>query len=178
MSWHRTPKTAALHLNLGEAKRYCECVRGAGSCCARVGLRERQAGRGYDPCHAQYFLIFDVGDRRDDQANVFQEFHFAQGRILAQFGERDLPRKALERAQVGDHCFALRIVRIRIGIARDFRERVQRSLRRGVVTEHAIALPYQFELAQGIGSCSRAAPHLFSFHEERVPMVVVWVHAE
>ena len=97
-------------------------------------------------------------DRRNNQADVLQKFHFAQRRVVAQFGQRHLPRQPFERAQVGHHAFALRVVRIGIGIAGHFRQRVKRALRRRVVAEHAVALPHQLELAQGVRArCRRRA---------------------
>ena len=107
-----------------------------------------------------------------------REFQLAHGGIGAQFRETHLARQAFESAQVGDQTFAVVIVRIGIGIPRNFGQSVERALRRRVITKHAVTVPHQLELTQSVRACAGAPPHLFALYEKSVPVVGVRVHAE
>src|SRR5207249_6572240 len=46
------------------------------------------------------------------------------------------------------------------------------------VAQHAVAFAHLFERADGVRLGPRPMPHLFSFYEKRVPVIVVRVRAE
>src|ERR1700722_390611 len=128
--------------------------------------------------HAQDLLILDIGNRRNQQAHILQQFHFFQRRVGAHLGESHLARQPVKRAQVRDIIFAFRIIGIRVRIARHFGDGIQRTLRSRVVTEHPVTLADLFQSSDGILLAIRAVPHLLALHEECVPVVVVRVCAE
>src|SRR5713226_2130537 len=144
----------------------------------RTALGQRHAGRGHNPGHAHDLLILLIAERRDDEADVLEELHLAQGAVGAQLGERHMPRQALYGAQVRHQTLPIRVEWIGIGVASDFGERVEGALRRAVIAEHAIAAAHLLELPQRVGPLAGAAPHLLAFDEKRIPVVVVRVHTE
>src|SRR6266852_2733155 len=73
---------------------------------------------------------------------------------------------------------AVIIVRVRIGIASDFRDRIKGALRRRVVTEHAVAFLHLLQSAHRVRFGARPMPHLFPFNEKSVPVVMMRVGAE
>src|SRR5712692_7488889 len=146
--------------------------------CIGRKLGQRHAGRGHDTGHAHDLLIFLIAERRDDEADVLEELHLAQGAVGAQLGERHMPRQALYGAQVRHQTLPIRVEWIGIGVASDFGERVEGALRRAVIAEHAIAAAHLLELPQRVGPLAGATPHLLAFDEKRIPVVVVRVHTE
>src|SRR5215467_6643019 len=58
---------------------------------------ERDAWRCDNPRHSQDLLIFDVVDRGDDQAHIFQEFHLAQSLAAAQLSQGNLAGEFFKR---------------------------------------------------------------------------------
>jgi len=109
--------------------------------------------------------ILFLTHRRNNQPDVLQEFHLAQGGIGAKVGESDLARQAFQGPQIGHQALIFRIVRIGIRIAGNFRKRVQRALGRGMIAEHAIAAAHLFELSQSVLPAAGAAPHLFTLNK-------------
>jgi hypothetical protein len=100
---------------------------------------QRNAGGSHDAGHAQDLGIFFVGERADSEARILQKFYFAQQTIFAQLNQRHLARQPLDRAQIHHHLFRIVIVRVGIGIAAHFRQRVHRMLRLAVVAKRAVA---------------------------------------
>src|SRR5579871_155627 len=151
------------------------CPRETGQAPGDSDLRKRNSGLRHNPGHAQNFLVFDVGNGRDDQPHIFQEFHFAQRGIGSQFSQRDLAGQLFKGAQIRDEIFPLAIMRVWVRIARDFRNRVERTVRRGMVAEYAVTLAHLLQRANGVGLRTCAMPHFLPFYEKGVPMIVMWV---
>src|ERR1700722_4910501 len=69
-------------------------------------------------------------------------------------------------------------MRVRIRVAGNFGDGVQRPFRGRVVAQYPVALAHLLESANGVGFGTGTVPHLLTLHERRVPMVVVRVGAE
>ena len=85
----------------------------------------------------------------------FRNFTLRSALFPRKSARRHLPRQFFERAQVCDQIFAFGIVRVGIGIAANFGDGVERTLRRRVVAQHAIALANLFQGANGVRLSSR-----------------------
>jgi hypothetical protein len=70
------------------------------------------------------------------------------------------------------------VMRVWIGVASDLRDRIERPLRRGVITQYAIAFADLFESANGVRFGLSTMPHFLALYEERIPVVVVRVGAK
>lgn len=134
-------------------------------------LGEGDAGGGDDTGHAKDFGVFLVGDWADGEARILQEFDFAQGLVIAHFGEGYLTREALDGAKIDDELLFVGMVRIGIGIAADLGEGVDGMLPFAVIAERAVAFMGLLELAQRVRLVARVTPHLLTLHEKGVPMV-------
>ena len=139
---------------------------------------ERDSWSGDDSGHAQDFRIFFVGERGNRHASVFKKFNSAQQAIFAKFLERDLARKAFDGAQVDHLAFGFGIVRILVGIARDFGDGVERVLGLAVIAEHAIAAADLLQLAGSVGAIAGLAPHFLTLYKQGIPMIDAGIHRE
>jgi len=153
-------------------------VGNAKQCATKASLRKRDAGGGDDAGEAEDFGIFFVGERRNGEARIFEEFDFAQGLLVAQLDESDLAREAFQRAQINDKILGARVVGVGIRVARDGGDGVERVLGLAVIAKSAVALFHQLQLAQSIGLVARVAPHLFALHEKGIPVIDAGINRE
>src|SRR5579863_654560 len=70
------------------------------------------------------------------------------------------------------------IMRVRIGIARDCRDCVERVFRLPVIAKGAVALFYLLHLAQRVWLVAAMPPHFFSFYEKGIPVIDAGVNRE
>ena len=89
-----------------------------------------------------------------------------------------MTRKALDGAQVGHKRgrFALLLVRIGVGVARDLSQGIKGPFGGGVIAKHPVAAAHLLKLPQDVGARASAAPHLFALHEQRIPMIILGIH--
>src|ERR1700730_549477 len=124
--------------------------------------RQRQPRRRHNSGHSQNLLVFLFRNRGNNQPHIFQELQFAHRRVRSQFVEGNLAWQAFHGAQVRNEHFRVQIVRIRVGVPANLRNRVKGPLGSRMVTKHTIALAYHFEGSDGIRSCSCSTPHLLA----------------
>src|SRR5882762_1215599 len=144
----------------------------------RLASRQRNSRRCDDPGHAQNFLVLLVGEQRNDQPHILQQFHFLQRWICAHLRQRHLPGQFFKSAQVRDQVFSVVVMWIGVGISRDFGNRIQRALRGRVIAQYTVAFAHLLQGANRVRLRPGTVPHLLALYEEGVPVILVRVGAE
>ena len=139
-------------------------------------LRQREAWSRDNAGHAQDLLIFLFRDGRNNQANIFQKLQFPHQGIFPEFVEGNLPGQPFHGSQVSNEHFRFQVMRVRIRVPADFRDRIQGSFGRRVVTEYSVALAHLLESANRVRACTRSPPHFLALHKQRIPMIMVRIY--
>src|SRR5205823_1939559 len=91
-------------------------------------------------CHAFDPRPCRIGDRHHRQPRDADQRKVLEGCVCLDFGERDRPRKPLDRCDIHRDVLSARVLRIRIGVGQCLRDPDHRLLTTGVVVEDAVAL--------------------------------------
>src|SRR5205809_1472222 len=122
-------------------------------------------------CQALDPRPFRIGDRHHRQPRDADQRKVLEGYVCLDFGERDRPRKPLDRCDIHRDVLSARVLRIRIGVGQRLRDPDHRFLTTGVVVEDAVALldGVKMLLRQRVPD---AAPDRFLVLHERAESVV------
>src|SRR2546426_2440923 len=122
-------------------------------------------------CHAFDPRPFRIGDRHHRQPRDADQRKVLEGCVCLDFGERDRPRKPLDRCDIHRDVLSARVLRIRISVGQRLHDPDHRLLITGVIVEDAVALldGAKMLLRQRVPD---AAPDRFLVLHERAESVV------
>src|SRR5215813_3261048 len=148
--------------------------RGEGAKCIEDGTRPRYLKRvrlAGLTCHAFDPRPFRITDWHHREPRDADERKVLEGSVCLDLGERDRPRKPLDRCDIHRGVLSARVFRIRVGAGQRLRDPYHRLLVTGVVVEDAIAFldGAKMLLRQRV---SDAAPNRLLVLYERVESVV------